>query len=135
MIQAPDLPVWAAIMVGLLVLAGASFTLIGSIGLVRLSSFYERVHPPTLGTTLGATCIIAGSIICYSVLQGRLLLHEVLIAAFVTLTTPIALMLLARAAIYRDRIMGEGNVPPSTRRRTDPRDPEATPQSSAPPQP
>lgn len=111
MIQAPDLPLWAAILVGLLVLAGAGFTLIGSVGLFRFSSFYERVHPPTLGSTLGVALITLGSVICYSVLQTRLLLHEVLIVAFVSLTTPVSLMLLARAAIYRDRTMGISDVP------------------------
>ncbi len=117
MIQAPDLPLWAAILVGLLVLAGAAFTLIGAIGLVRFKTFYERVHPPTIGTTLGTMLIILGSVICYSVLQSRLLLHEVLIALFVTLTTPVSLMLLARAAIYRDRTMGVEGVPPAERGR------------------
>ena len=109
--QAPDLPLWAAILVSLFVLGGATFTLIGSIGLLRFKTFYERVHPPTLGTTMGALLIILGSVICYSVLQTRLLLHEFLIAGFVALTTPVSLMLLARAAIYRDRTMGEGDVP------------------------
>ncbi len=118
MIQAPDLPAWAAILVGLFVLGGAAFTLIGSFGLLRFKSFYERVHPPTLGTTLGAMLIILGSVICYSVLQTRLLLHEVLIAGFVTLTTPVSLMLLARAAIYRDRTMGVGDVPPHPNRQS-----------------
>ena len=111
MIQAPDLPIWAAFLVALFVVSGATITLIGSFGLLRFKSFYERVHPPTLGTTLGAFLIILGSIICYSVLQTRLLLHELLIAAFVTLTTPVSLMLLARAALYRDRTMGNPDVP------------------------
>ena len=31
------------------------------------------------------------------------MLHEILIAIFVTVTTPVTLMLLARAALYRDR--------------------------------
>ncbi len=116
--QAPDLPLWAAILVGLFVLGGATFTLIGSIGLLRFKSFYERVHPPTLGTTMGAMLIILGSVICYSVLQTRFLLHELLIAGFVALTTPVSLMLLARAAIYRDRTMGESGVPPHSDRST-----------------
>jgi multicomponent K+:H+ antiporter subunit G len=30
-------------------------------------------------------------------------LHELLIAGFVTVTTPVTLMLLGRAALYRDR--------------------------------
>jgi multicomponent K+:H+ antiporter subunit G len=111
MIQAPDLPIWAALLVGLLVLGGAAFTLIGSIGLLRLRGFYDRVHAPTLGTTLGAALIVAGSILCFSVLQSRTLLHEVLILLLVTLTTPVTLMLLTRAALYRDRTSGSGDVP------------------------
>ena len=111
MIQAPDLPAWAAILVALLVVSGAGVTLIGSLGLLRFKSFYERVHPPTLGSTLGAGLIILGSIVCFSVLQTRPLLHELLIAIFVTLTTPVSFMLLARAALYRDRTMGNPDVP------------------------
>jgi multicomponent K+:H+ antiporter subunit G len=35
----------------------------------------------------------------------------VLILVFVSLTTPVTLMLLARAALYRDRAEKNGNVP------------------------
>lgn len=111
MIQAPDLPLWAAIAVGFLVFLGACITLVGALGLLRLESFYDRVHPPTLGTTLGTGCILIASIICFSVLQSRPMIHEVLIAVFVTLTTPVTLMLLARAALYRDRSEGSPEVP------------------------
>ena len=104
MIQAPDLPAWAAILVAMLVLAGATFTLIGSFGLIRLGTFFERVHAPTLGSTLGMLLIVLGSIVCFTVLQSRLLLHEMLVAIFVTVTTPITFVLLARAALYRDRV-------------------------------
>jgi multicomponent K+:H+ antiporter subunit G len=106
MIQAPDLPPWAALIVALLVLAGASFALIGSIGLVRMKSFYERVHPPTMGSSLGVALIALASIICFSVLRSRPSVHEVLIVVFVTLTTPVTFMLLGRAALYRDRTEG-----------------------------
>lgn len=112
MIQAPDLPIWAAIIVSLLLLAGAITTLIGTLGLLRLKTFYERVHAPTLGATLGAILILAASMICFSVLQSRPVVHEILIGIFVTLTTPVTLMLLARAAIYRDRSEGQAPVPP-----------------------
>ncbi|OJY71758.1 MAG: cation:proton antiporter [Sphingobium sp. 66-54] len=109
--QAPDLPLWAAIAVGFLVLLGASITLIGALGLLRLRNFYERIHPPTLGSTLGTGCILIASMICFSTLHSRPMVHEVLIAIFVTLTTPITLMLLARAALYRDRSEGSAGVP------------------------
>lgn len=111
MIQAPDLPLWAAIIVGLFVLAGALITLVGAVGLLRMGTFYDRVHPPTLGMTLGTGFILLASIMCFSVLQSRPVLHEVLIAIFVTVTTPITLMLLARAALYRDRTEGAAGVP------------------------
>lgn len=114
MMQAPDLPLWAAIIVSLLVLAGATLTLIGAFGLNRLDNFYDRVHAPTLGSTLGTGAILVASMICFSVLQSRPVIHEVLIAVFITITTPVTLILLARAALYRDRTEGRGNVPADT---------------------
>lgn len=113
MIQAPDLPPWAALIVGLLILAGASFTLIGSLGLLRMKTFYQRLHPPTMGSTLGLALIVGASIVCFSVLRSRLSVHELLIGIFVTLTTPVTFMLLARAALYRDRSEKTGEVPPA----------------------
>lgn len=111
MMQAPDLPAWAAITVGLLVFGGAVITLIGTLGLLRLNTFYDRVHAPTLGATLGTGVSLVASMICFSVLQTRPILHEILIGLFVTLTTPVTLILLARAAIYRDRSEGAEDVP------------------------
>lgn len=105
------IPAWAAVLASVLVLLGAAITLIGSIGLLRLGSFYARVHAPTLGATLGMGCIVAGSALYFSVLDARPVVHEILIAVFVTLTTPVTLMLLARAALYRDRTAGSTDVP------------------------
>jgi multicomponent K+:H+ antiporter subunit G len=108
-----DIPVWLAILVSLLSVIGATLTLLGCIGLVRLESFYERVHAPTLGTSFGAAAILLASILYFSVSGQRPALHEVLILVFVSVTTPVTLMLLARAALYRDRAERNGNVPPS----------------------
>ena len=55
-----ELPAWAALLTALFVIAGASLTLIGSLGLLRLGNFFQRVHAPTLGTTLGAGGILIG---------------------------------------------------------------------------
>lgn len=108
-----DLPAWTAIVVSLCVLLGAAVTLIGSLGLLRLGNFYARVHAPTLGATLGMASILLGSMLYFSVLEARPVVHEILIAVFVTLTTPVTLMLLARAALYRDRTEGSTKVPAS----------------------
>lgn len=108
---AETLPAWAALLTALCVLVGAAITLIGSLGLLRLGNFYARVHAPTLGTTLGMGIILVGSALCFSALEARPVVHEILIAVFVTVTTPVTFMLLVRAALYRDRIEGSKDVP------------------------
>lgn len=111
MSHAADLPVWAAIVVAVFLLIGAGLALIGSFGFYRLRSFYDRIHAPTLGTSWGTAAIVMASMICFTVLQSRLVVHEILIGIFVTITTPVTLMLLGRAALYRDRSEGSPEVP------------------------
>lgn len=111
MIGGAELPPWAALLTAILLLVGAAFALTGSLGLLRLRSFYERVHAPTLGTTLGTGCILAASMIYFSVEQSRPVLHEVLIAVFILITTPITLVVLVRAALFRDRSENVEGVP------------------------
>jgi multicomponent K+:H+ antiporter subunit G len=81
----------------LLVLAGALFAFVGSLGLLRLGTFYERVHPPTMGTTLGTALVLAGSMVTFTSS------HEILIAVLMAVTTPVTYLLLVRAALRRDR--------------------------------
>jgi multicomponent K+:H+ antiporter subunit G len=101
---AVEIPAWAEIVTAMLLLIGAAITLIGTLGLIRLKSFYARVHAPTLGTTLGTGCIAMASIIYFSAVQARPVLHEVLLVMFILVTTPITLMLLVRAALFRDEM-------------------------------
>lgn len=88
----------------LLVLAGALVAFVGSLGLLRLPTFYERVHPPTMGTTLGTALVLAGSIVYFTALQSRPVIHEILIAVLMTANTPVTYLLLVRAALHRDRV-------------------------------
>lgn len=86
--------------IALLVVAGAAFALLGSIGLVRFPDFYSRLHAPSKATTLGLGCLLLGSLL-YFARDGVLTLHEVPFALFVALTTPVSAHLLARAARHR----------------------------------
>ena len=109
--SAIDLPLWAAIAVSFFLLLGASLTLIGTIGFVKLSTFYQRIHAPTLGTSWGIGGVMLASMIYFSVSSGGLVVQEILVGAFVTLTTPVTYMLLARAALHRDRSEKNGKAP------------------------
>ena len=96
------LTILSEIMTAMLLIGGAAITLTGSLGLLRLQSFYQRVHSPTLGTTLGTACVALASIIHFSTLGSRLAVHELLIIVFVLVTTPIGLIVLVRATVFRD---------------------------------
>ena len=96
------LPDVVAATVALLVVLGAALALVGSFGLLRLPTFYERVHPPTMGTTLGLGCILLASMALFSALGSRAVLHEIVIAVFAIVTTPVTYVLLVRAAVRRD---------------------------------
>ena len=91
-----------AALVGVLAVLGAAFALVGSVGLLRLRTFYERVHPPTMGTTAGVGLTLAASMLLFCALESRPVLHEVIIALFTIVTTPVTYVLLVRAAVHRD---------------------------------
>lgn len=97
------LPLWAEILVSLLLLASAVFTLAAAIGLVRLQSFFQRMHPPALIYTGAAWCVTLASITYFSAQGHGLVLHVWIIIILLSITVPIATVLLARAALFRSR--------------------------------
>jgi multicomponent K+:H+ antiporter subunit G len=107
-----DIPLWAAVLSAAFLLLGSSLALIGTIGLARLGSFYDRIHAPTLGTSWGAGGMIVGSMIFFTAAASRPVGHEILIGLFITVTTPVTLMMLGRATVYRDRSEKHPDVPP-----------------------
>jgi len=104
------LPLWAEILTAVFAVLGAAFAAIGSFGLVRLPTFFRRIHAPTLGATVGVWCITLATIVYFSVQGGSLFLHATLIALFVALTAPVTTIFLMRAALFRERQKG-GDVP------------------------
>jgi len=110
-----DVPLWAAILAAAFLVLGAGLTLLGTVGLVRLPTFYQRIHAPTLGTSWGAGGMVMASMIIFTAASGRLVLHEILIGIFVTVTTPVTLMMLGRSALYRDRSEKNPDVPLSVK--------------------
>lgn len=105
------IPIWLAWVVVIPVVAGAALSFLGATGLISLKSFYDRVHAPTLGATLGGFLIVVGSIALPLASEGRFVPRDLLIVVFITLTTPVTFILLARAAVYRDRVEGNTEAP------------------------
>ena len=97
-----DMPLWAALVVSGLLFIGGAICVIGALGLMRLPSFYQRIHGPAITVTLGAGCLLLASMLYFTVLQQRPVLHEVVITVFLLLTAPVVAMMVMRAAVYRD---------------------------------
>lgn len=117
--SAAALPLWAEATVAALALLGAGIALVGSLGLLRLPTYFERVHAPAIIATLGLWCIMHASIVYFSVLGRSLALHPLLIALFIAITVPVTNIFLMRAALFRARRAGQ-SVPPNLSRKAAP---------------
>lgn len=121
-------PVWLAAIAAAFFVVGSLLALLGTIGLATFRSFYQRIHAPTLGSSWGTGGMVMGSMIIFTAASGRPILHDLLIGIFVTVTTPITLMMLGRSALYRDRSEGSDEVPALPGARDEPGvQPEDTP--------
>ena len=88
--------------VAALIVLGALFVLLGSVGLARLPDFLTRLHGPTKATTAGVGAILLASAIFFSSGDSQTIsLHELAILLFLFITAPITAHLLAKAALHR----------------------------------
>ena len=87
-------------LLSILILIGAAFTFIGSLGLVRLRDFYTRLHGPTKASTLGVGSLLIASAVFFSHRGEAISLHEVLVTVFLFITAPISAHLMAKAALH-----------------------------------
>ncbi|AEG32228.1 Na+/H+ antiporter subunit G [Thiomicrospira cyclica] len=88
------------VIISALILIGAFFTLVGSIGLFKLPDFYMRLHGPTKATTLGVGAILIASAIFFTVRGEGISLHELLVTVFLFITAPVSAHLMAKAALH-----------------------------------
>lgn len=96
-----ELPLWASIPAAFLLVASGLAALTGSVGLLRLNQFYERMHAPTLGNTAGVAAVALASILVSSALQQRPIFHEIFIPLFLVITSPVTALLLMQASLHR----------------------------------
>lgn len=110
--ETTTLPLWCQILVAALALGGAIIAFLGSMGLWRLGSYFERVHAPSIIATMGCWLIMHATWIYFSVSGQSLAVHALLIAVFISVTVPITTIFLMRAALFRARRAGQDVPPP-----------------------
>ena len=101
---------WAEALVAILLVASGALCVIAAVGIVRLPTFFRRMHPPALASTLAGWCVALASIVFFTALDGRLSLQAWIVNLLLAITAPITTVLLARAGLFRNRQAGE-NVP------------------------
>jgi len=88
-------------LIAIFLLIGSFFTLVGSIGLVKLPDFFMRLHGPTKATTLGVGAMLVASMLYYFTYHNAVRLNEVLIIVFLFMTAPVSAHLMSKAALHR----------------------------------
>jgi multicomponent K+:H+ antiporter subunit G len=104
-------PFWLEALTAVLLVLSGLLALTGALGLLRLESFFQRMHPVALGSTFATWCTCVASMAYFSALESRPVIHALLIPLLLCITVPITTLLLARAALFRKRAALE-NVPP-----------------------
>ena len=97
----------------ILLLVGCLVTLLGSLALVKLPQFFQRLHGPTKNSTLGVGCILIASVLYHALIGNGLHPRELLITLFLLMTAPISAYMMARAAFSMMQRNGEHDqLPP-----------------------
>jgi multicomponent K+:H+ antiporter subunit G len=93
----------AEAVVSALILIGAFFLLVGSLGLAKLPDLMRRLHGPTKATTLGIGAMLVASMAYFLLVDGDPSIHELLITLFLFLTAPVSAQMMAKAFILREK--------------------------------
>ena len=90
----------ASYAIGVFLLIGAFFSLVGSIGMLKLPDSMTRLHAPTKVGTMGiGTLLLASMTYAYTFGDGSL--REILIMAFLFVTAPISANFMSKVNIHR----------------------------------
>lgn len=88
-----------AVLIIFMLLVGSFFVFLGGFSLVKLSSFFHRIHGPTKASTLGVGSILFASVIYHTTYGSGLHPRELLITLFLFMTAPVSAHLMSRAAL------------------------------------
>ena len=89
-------------------LSGSAFTLLAAFGVLRMPDVFTRMQASTKASTLGLGCLLLGTALQMGDFAS--LIRVTSIGAFVLLTTPVAGLVIARAAYFADVPLWKGTV-------------------------
>jgi multicomponent K+:H+ antiporter subunit G len=89
---------WLELLIGACLVGGASFALIGSLGLVKFPDIFMRLHGPTKASTLGVGGVMVGALLYFSATGPGISVRELLLALFLFITAPVSAHMVAKAA-------------------------------------
>jgi multicomponent Na+:H+ antiporter subunit G len=91
-----------------LLLTGAAFMVVATVGLLRLPDLYTRMHAITKAGTLGVGCMLAAVAVTFADLSVTT--RAVAVIVFVLVTAPVAGHMIGRAAYMADVPLWQGTV-------------------------
>lgn len=90
----------AEIAIAALLVIGGVFGAVGSWALVRLPDPMTRLHGPTKAATLGVGAVLVASMAAMWFRNGVLSWHELLVALFLFVTSPLTGLFIAKAHLH-----------------------------------
>lgn len=95
--------VWLQGLVCVLLLLSAALTLIAAFGLVRMPHVFNRIHAHAVASSQAGWCVAAAGFIVFVVYEPSRSLTSWLIMLLLSISSPIAVVILAQAAWRRSR--------------------------------
>ncbi|CAM4320870.1 monovalent cation/H(+) antiporter subunit G [Jeotgalicoccus halotolerans] len=89
-------------LIALFLLAGAFFTLVAAIGVIRLPDTYTRLHAASKSSTLGVGMTLIGVFIYFAYYQAAFDTQLLLAVLFIFISAPVGAHLIARSAFHSD---------------------------------
>ena len=96
------------LLVSFLLILGAAFMVLASIGVLRLPDLPTRMHATTKAGALGAMLIMAS--VAFHFGDSTVAARAIAIVVFIFLTAPIAAHVIGRAGYFTDIELWEGTV-------------------------
>ena len=89
-------------------LAGSAFALLAAVGVLRMPDVFTRMQASTKASTLGVGCLLLGGALQMGDLAS--FIRAASIGGFILLTTPVAGLVIARAAYFAEVPLWKGTV-------------------------